>query len=129
MFRGSVLGGLWGYVGMCSDCFGRCLEVNNKITLRTTTTSRPIKSYGQDAFFGWRIASSSCTGDGRSFASNFWIHFWSRISRIWAIVCIYGGYQDLLGFYHGLPFLTLGLTGSREEHLPETPNRMTYKII
>ena len=36
------------------------------------------------------------TGVGNNFASKFWSIFWTKFSRISGIMCISGGYQDLL---------------------------------
>ena len=50
------------------------------------------------------------TGDGRNFASNFWNLFGTIFSQILGIICISGGYQDLLpGFYQMFTLIDLGM--------------------
>ena len=60
------------------------------------------------------------TGDGKHFASNFWDMFWTRFSRILVIICISGGYQDLLlGLYQVFTLIYLGISKLQKE----TPTR------
>ena len=54
------------------------------------------------------------TGVGINSASKYWNAFWSRFSNISDIICISGGYQDLLpGFYQVFTFNSQGFPDFR----------------
>ena len=64
------------------------------------------------------------TVDGKKFASNFWKIVGTRFSQVFGIICISGGYQDLLpGFYQVFTLNSVGISRFQREtstrNLPE----------